>query len=182
MFQRIHWIFISPDDPTKIKDNICLHIKVHCAVIEYENGKAKAANYLIQLVDLDDPNYQQQEWFSEWQEVVGNLTLRKVIDFYNVCHQMGTLIEQERTLIHCGNTIFFYCNDFIKYMEVEGASLERIFDYVWCRSWQTLIRKRKEISSWIIWKMESKTSLTWWRFWWLSRYDGLEDVIGDESM
>jgi len=36
-----------------------LCVGVHCVIIEYENGKAKAPNYLIQLVDLDDPNNQQ---------------------------------------------------------------------------------------------------------------------------
>jgi len=45
-----------------------------------------------------------------------------------------------------------------------------------------LIRKLKEILSWIIWKMGSRASSTWWRFWWLSKNDGLEDTIGDEDI
>jgi len=34
---------------------------------------------------------------------------------------MCALIEQEKTLIHSGNTTFVYHNDFNKYMKVEAA-------------------------------------------------------------
>ena len=56
-------ILTSPDDPTKIPNIRRLYVEVHCAVIKYENEKAKSAHYLIQLVDLDDPNNQHKNGF-----------------------------------------------------------------------------------------------------------------------
>ena len=61
MFKRIHQIFISPDSPTKFPYNQIIEIEVHCAVIEYENGKAKLAHYLVRLTDLADLDDQRQE-------------------------------------------------------------------------------------------------------------------------
>jgi len=54
VFKRIHQVFISPYCPTKFSYNRGIDVKVHCAVIEYENEKAKPAYYLIQLTDLED--------------------------------------------------------------------------------------------------------------------------------
>lgn len=65
MFKRIHWFLTSPDGPTKIPYNRSLYIEVHYVVIEYENKKPKSTYYLVQLVDLDNPNNQRQERFSE---------------------------------------------------------------------------------------------------------------------
>ena len=31
--------------------------------------------------------------------------------------------------MHCGNTIFVYHDEFSKYMKVDGATLEDVFDY-----------------------------------------------------
>ena len=59
MFKRIHWIITSPDGPTKISYNRCLYVEVHCTVIKYENGKAKPACYVVQIIDFDDPNDQR---------------------------------------------------------------------------------------------------------------------------
>jgi len=56
MFERIHWILTSPDGPTKILNNRCLYVEVHCALIAYENEKAKLAYYLVQIVDFDNPD------------------------------------------------------------------------------------------------------------------------------
>jgi len=56
MFKKIHLIFISTDGPTKIPYKKGPYIKVCCAVMKYENRKAKLVHYLVQLVDLDDPN------------------------------------------------------------------------------------------------------------------------------
>ena len=61
----IYWILTAPDDPTKIPNNRCLYVEVHCTLIEYENRKAKPTNYLIQIVDFNDPNDRLQEWFPE---------------------------------------------------------------------------------------------------------------------
>ena len=41
MFKKIHQVFISPDNPTKFPYNRSIDVEVHCAVIEYENRKAK---------------------------------------------------------------------------------------------------------------------------------------------
>ena len=43
------------------------------------------------------------------------------IGFFNIYHQCWALIEQEKILMHCGNTTFAYNNEFKDYMKVEGA-------------------------------------------------------------
>jgi len=54
MFKKIHWILIAPDGPTKILYNRCQCLEVHCALIEYENGKVNPAYYLIQIIGYDE--------------------------------------------------------------------------------------------------------------------------------
>jgi len=61
MFKRIHQVLTFPDSPTRTTYNRNLHISIHCALIEYENEKAKPAYYLIQLTDLEDLNDQRQK-------------------------------------------------------------------------------------------------------------------------
>jgi len=60
MFKRIHQVFISPYNPTKFPYNRSINVKVPCAVIEYENEKAKSAHYLIRLTGLEDFDDQRQ--------------------------------------------------------------------------------------------------------------------------
>jgi len=43
--------------------------------------KVKPVYYLIQLIDLEDPNDQRQQWFLERQEVVTDLALARAIGF-----------------------------------------------------------------------------------------------------
>jgi len=86
-FRMIHWILASPDGPIKISYKRCLYVEVHCALIEYENRKAKPAHYLVQLVHFDDPNYQRQEWLLEQWELVTVPTLAIAISFYSIYHQ-----------------------------------------------------------------------------------------------
>jgi len=54
MFKRIYQVFISLDTPIKSPYNRSIDVEVHCVVIEYENGKAKPAHYLIRLTNLED--------------------------------------------------------------------------------------------------------------------------------
>jgi len=56
-------------------------------------------------------------------------TLTRAIGFFNIYHQMWELIERRKILIYCGNTTFIYHEDFSKYMKVEGATSEDVFDY-----------------------------------------------------
>jgi len=70
--------------PTKIPFIRCLYVEVHCALTEYENRKAKQADYLVQIVDFDDPNDRRQEWFTERQELVSDHASARVVDFYNI--------------------------------------------------------------------------------------------------
>ena len=44
-----------------------IDVEVHCAVIDYENGKDKPAHYLFRLTDLQDLDDQRQERFLERQ-------------------------------------------------------------------------------------------------------------------
>jgi len=55
MFKTTHRILTSRNDLTKISNSKYLYMVVRCALIKYENGKAKLAHYLIQIVDFDDP-------------------------------------------------------------------------------------------------------------------------------
>ena len=43
---------------------------------------------------------------------------------------MWILIKLAKPLIHCGNTAFIYRDDLSKYIKVEGATLEDVFDYL----------------------------------------------------
>ena len=63
MFKRNYQVFISPDSPTKFPYNRSIDVEVRYAIIEYENRKAKPAHYLIRLIDLEDLDDQQLEWF-----------------------------------------------------------------------------------------------------------------------
>jgi len=130
MFKRIHGILTSFDGPTKIPNNRCLYVEVHCAVIEYKNEKTKPVHYLIQIVDFDDPNYQRQEWSPKRWELVTDPALTRAIGFYNIYHQNWGLIEQGKALMHCENSTFAYDSEFNEYMKVEGATSEDVFDYI----------------------------------------------------
>lgn len=94
MFRRIHWILTSPDGPTKITVQKCLKLEVYSALIEYENGRAKPAHYLIQIIDCDDLNDQRQEWIPRGPvHLVIEHALSRVIGFFNIYHQCWALIE-----------------------------------------------------------------------------------------
>jgi len=145
MFKRIHQVFISPNSPTKFSHNRSIDVKVLCAVIEYENEKGKPAYYLIRLIDLEDHDGQQQEWFPERQGVVIDSTLARAIEFFNIYHQMWESSERGKILMHCGNTTFMYHDEFSKYMKVNGATSEHVFDYLFDLGAEKLLLKRKEI-------------------------------------
>jgi len=49
---------------------------------------------------------------------------------FNIYHQMWESIEQGKILMHCENTTFIYHKEFNKYMKVEGATSEDVFDYL----------------------------------------------------
>jgi len=61
MFRMIYWIFTSPDGQIKVPYNRFLYVEVHCALIAYENRKAKPSRYLVQILIsmipmIDDKN------------------------------------------------------------------------------------------------------------------------------
>ena len=61
IFRRIHLILTSPEGLRKILVHRCLNREAYDALIEYENGKAKPAHYLLQIIDYDDLGDQRQE-------------------------------------------------------------------------------------------------------------------------
>jgi len=128
MFKRIHQVFISSDSPTKFSNNKSIDVEVHYAVIEYKNGKAKPAYYLIWLTNLEDLDDQWQKWFPKRQGVVTHPTLARVNGFFNFYHQMSESIERGKILMHCENTTFIYHEEFNKYMKVEGVTSEDVSD------------------------------------------------------
>ena len=174
MFKRIHQVFISPDSPAKFPYNRSLDVEVHCAVIEYENENAKSAHYLIQWTDLEDLGDQQQEWFPAWQGVVTDLTLARVIEFFNIYHQMWA-IEWGKILMHCGNTTFIHHEEFNKYMKVDGANSEDVFDYLFDLGAEKFLSKKWKK---YLHKLFEKRDLEHLEI----DEDGLEDNIGEEGM
>jgi len=179
MFKRIHQVFISLDSPTKFSYNRSIDVEVHCTVIEYENGKVEPAYYLIQLTDLEDLDDQRQEWFSKRQGVVIDPTLAKAIGFLNIYHQkMWQSIERGKILTHCASTTFIYHKKFGKYMNVEGATLEDVFDYLFdlgaenCLSEKGKKYLQELFEKWDLECLENDKDFN----------DGLEDNVGDEGM
>jgi len=118
---------------------------VYSTLIEYENGKAKPIHYLIQIVDYDDLYDQRREWVPEQWKLITDPALARAIGFFNIYHQCWASIEQEKTLMHCGNTTFAYDNEFKEYTKVEGVFSEDIFDYLFdVGAGKFLSRKKKK--------------------------------------
>jgi len=61
--------------------------------------------------------------------MVTDPTLARLIGFFNIYHLMWESIERGKVLMHCGNTTFIYHDDFSKYMKIDGAFSEDVFDY-----------------------------------------------------
>jgi len=59
-----------------------------------------------------------------------DLAITRAIEFFNIYHQMWESIKHEKILLHYRNTTFIYYDEFSKYIKVEGATLEDIFDYL----------------------------------------------------
>jgi len=58
---------------------------------------------------------------------------------------MWALIEQGVMLMHCESTTFSYHNEFHKYMRVERATLEDVFNYLFdCGAEKSLLEKGKK--------------------------------------
>ena len=159
-------------------------------LIEYENRKGKPTNFLVHIVEYDNPYDQRQEWFQNWREIVPDPALARALGFYNICHQSWGFIERGKTSMHCGNTTFAYHNEFNEHMKVEeriyegrGSGFKRcLWLSLWCWSWKILIRKRKEISSWVIWEMGLRASSIDEDFDDYPDNDGLKNIIRDEDM
>jgi len=134
-------------------------MEIYSALIKYENWKAKPAHYLVQIFDCDDPNDQRQNWIhGDPVHIVTDPALARAIGFFNIYHKWWALIEKEKTLMHCENTTFTYSNEFNDYMKVDGAELEDFWLSLWYWSWKILIRRGKEKSSWVVWRIWSRAS------------------------
>jgi len=46
-------------------------------------------------------------------------------------------------IMHCGNTTFIYHEEFSKYMKVEGATLEDVFDYLFDLGAENFYQKKE---------------------------------------
>jgi len=80
--------------------------------------------------------------------VVADLALARAIGFFNIYHVMWESIEREKILMHYENTTFIYHDDFSKYMKVDRATSEDVFDYLFdLGAGKFLSEKRKEIST-----------------------------------
>jgi len=77
--------------------------------------------------------------------VVSSPALARAIGFFNIYHQMWESIEREKILIYCGNTTFIYHDEFSKYMKLDGATSEDVFDYLFDLGvGKFLLEKRKK--------------------------------------
>jgi len=109
--------------------------------------------------------------------------LTRVIDFYNICHETWTLIEQEKMLMHCDNAIFVYHNDFNKYMKVEGAISENVFDYLFdLRAEKFLLEKEKKYLHELFERWDPDNLQLGENFDDYSDNDGLKKIIRDKGM
>ena len=60
-------------------------MEIYSALIEYENGKAKPAYYLVQIVDCDNLNDQRQNWIlGDSVHIVIDPALARAIRFFNI--------------------------------------------------------------------------------------------------
>jgi len=151
--------------------------------MEYKNGKAKPSHYLVQLVDLNNPGYQQQKWFPQQHELVCDSALAKPSVFFNTYHQTWALIEQGIMLMYCEDTTFSYHNEFSECMKVEGATLEDVFNYLFDVGYEKFLsEKGKKYLYEIFEKWDPK------HFQFDEYFDdyldnnGLEDIIGDKGI
>jgi len=96
----------------------------------YENGKAKLAYDLVQIIDFDNPEDRWQEWNPKHRELVTNPALARAIGFFNIYQQSWRLIQRGKTLMHYENTTFAYHSEFIEYVKMEGATLADVFGYL----------------------------------------------------
>ena len=159
-------------------------MEVRCALIEYENEKAKPAHYLFQIVDYDNPYDQRQEWAPEQRELITSPALAKAIEFFNIYHQCWALTEQGKTLMHCRNTTFGYDDEFKEYMKVEGAVLKDIFDYLFdvgAEKFLSAKGKKYLLELFEKWNPEHLKQLDE-DFDDYPDNDGLKNIIGDEGM
>jgi len=84
MFKRFHWVLKFPEGPTKIPVHRYLTLEVYSALIEYKDGKAKPAPYLVQIIDCNNFNDQQQNWIhGDPVHLVTDPALSRAIGFFN---------------------------------------------------------------------------------------------------
>jgi len=110
--------------------------------------------------------------------VVTDPALIRATGFFNIDHQMWESIERAKILMHCGNTTFIYHDEFSKYMKVDGAMSEDIFDYLFdFRVKKFLSEKEKKCLHKLFekWDLEHPKNDKIFN-------DGLEDNVGNEGM
>jgi len=66
--------------------------------------------------------------FPERQELASDPILAMAIGFYNIYRQIWAMIKWRKILMHCKNTNFIYHVEFNKYMKIDKATLEGVFD------------------------------------------------------
>ena len=80
--------------------------------------------------------------------------------------------------MHCGNTTFIYHDDFSKYMKVDGATSEDVFDYLFDLGARKFLSEKGKkylhelFEKWDLEHLENNEDFN----------DGLKDNIGDEGM
>jgi len=85
--------------------------------------------------------------------------------------------------MHCGNTTFVYHSEFSKYMKVEGATEEDVFDYLFdVGAGKFLEEKGNRYLHDLFEKWDPEHEELDEDFDDYLDNDGLEDIIGDEGM
>ena len=106
--------------------------------------------------------------------MVTDPTLVRVIGFFYIYHNMWESIERGKILMHFGNTTFINHDEFSKYMKVEGAMSEDVFDYLFDLGAKKFLSEKE--------KKYLHELFEKWDLEHLENDDGFEDNIGDEGM
>jgi len=91
---------------------------------------------------------------------------------------MWESIERGKILMHYGNTTFIYHDDFSKYMKVDGATSEDVFDYLFHLGAEKFLSEKGKkylhelFEKWDLENLENNEDFN----------VGLEANIGDEDM
>ena len=76
--------------------------------------------------------------------MVTDPALARAIGLFNIYHVIWEAIERGKILMYCGHTTFIYHDDFSKYMTVDGATSEDVFDYLFDSEGEKILSEKEK--------------------------------------